>query len=83
VLDRYPVCVARDGTIVLALRWDFAQWSAFAGKLARQLKEFGATAAEKPDYLVALTGATTPKLGAELAERGIQLRDRLAPGPLK
>jgi hypothetical protein len=83
VLDRYPVCVARDGTIVLALRWDYAQWTAFAAKMEQGLREFGTKASAKPDYLVALTGATSPRFRAELAARGLRLRDRLAPGPLR
>lgn len=83
VIDRYPLCIGKDGSIVLALRWDYAQWTAFADKIGRRLKEFGAKTSEKPDYLIALTGATSPRFRAELAERGFRLRDNLAPGPLR
>ncbi len=82
-IDGYPVGVARDGTVVLALCWDYAQWTPAAERLARHLQEFGEKTFEQPKVLVAISGVASPKVHEELAARQIELADRLAPGPLK
>jgi hypothetical protein len=30
MLDDFPICVAKDGTIIVALQWDYAVWTAGA-----------------------------------------------------
>jgi hypothetical protein len=79
----FPVCTAKDGSVVVALQWDYAAWTptaaAFAAKVQRPGGEGGA---DKPT-LVALSGQASPRLQEELHSRGFTLRDHLNPGPLK
>lgn len=30
MLGDFPICVAKDGTIIVALQWDYAAWTAGA-----------------------------------------------------
>jgi len=37
-LGDFPVCVAKDGTTIVALQWDYAAWTAGAGRFSEQLR---------------------------------------------
>ena len=80
VVNDFPVCVAKDGTTVVALQWDSAAWTPRAEGFASQVQ---ANAKGKASYLVALSGAVSPRLRQELESRGFRVQDRLSPGPLK
>jgi hypothetical protein len=80
LIDDFPVCVAKDGTLVVALQWDSAAWTAGADNFAKRLQAQGK---EKSKYLVALSGVVSPRLRQELESRGFRVQDRLAPGPLR
>jgi hypothetical protein len=77
--DGLPIAIGDDGSVILALEWDYAVWTERAAGLASQIK------AAKPgqQVLVALTGEASPLLQQQLQAAGIQLATRLAPGPLK
>ena len=79
----FPVCIAKDGSVVVALQWDYAAWTPTAAAFAEKLQRLGGeTGAHKPVF-VALSGQASPRLQEELHSRGFTLRDRLNPGPLK
>ena len=80
LIDDFPVCVAKDGTVVVALQWDSAAWTPRADNFAKRLQTQGK---EKSNYLVALSGVVSPRLRQELETRGFRVQDRLSPGPLR
>jgi hypothetical protein len=80
LINGFPVCVAKDGTTVVALQWDYAAWTPRAEGFAGQVK---ANAKEKTPCLVALSGVISPRLRQELESRGFRVQDRLSPGPLR
>lgn len=77
----FPISIAKDGTVVVALQWDYAAWTPmaqrFADDLHTQLKDTSGK------YFVAITGVVSPRLRQELETRGFKVEDRLSPGPLK
>jgi hypothetical protein len=80
LINGFPVCVAKDGTTVVALQWDYAAWTPRAEGFASQVK---ANAKGKTPCLVALSGVVSPRLRQELESRGFRVQDRLSPGPLR
>ena len=80
LIGDFPVCIAKDGTLVVALQWDYAAWTPLADQFARDLKGRGK---DTSAYLVAITGEVSPRLRQELEARGFRVEDRLVPGPLK
>jgi hypothetical protein len=80
LLGDFPICIAKDGTTVVALQWDYAAYTPLADKFSRDLDEF---AKEKGKRLIALSGLVSPRLRQELEARGDTVQDKLAPGPLK
>ena len=79
LIGDFPICVAKDGTVVVALQWDYAAWTPLADRFAHDVK---AEAKGKP-CLVALSGAVSPRLRKELESREFRVQDLVAPGPLK
>ena len=78
--ENFPVCIGKDGTVVVALHWDYAAWTPLAKRFVDDLeKQNGA----KAKYLVAITGVVSPLLRQQLESRGIKVEDKLMPGPLK
>jgi hypothetical protein len=82
MLGDFPVCVAKDGTVVLALQWDYAAWTPRAASFISQIQEFTEKSGNK-GVLVALSGQASPLLQQELKNRGFTVQDRVSPGPLK
>jgi len=80
LIEDFPVCVAKDGTLVVALQWDSAAWTARADNFAKTLRAQGK---DKTQYLVALSGVISPRLSQELESLGFRVQDRLSPGPLR
>jgi hypothetical protein len=80
LIGDFPICVAKDGTVVVALQWDYAAWTAGAARFAQGVQT---QSKEKSTYLVALSGVVSPRLRQELESRGFQVQDRLTPGPLR
>src|SRR5215472_3254755 len=83
MLHDFPVCVAKDGTIVVALQWDYAAWTSGAAAFTEAVQKLAAEAGKNQNVLVALSGQVSPRLRQELENRGFVVQDRLVPGPLK
>ena len=81
MLGDFPICVAKDGTIVVALQWDYAAWTSGAASFTSGVQQLAAQS--NKNELVALSGQVSPRLRQELEARGFTVQDRLAPGPLK
>ena len=79
----FPIAVAKDGTTVVALQWDYAAWTSGAANFSQAVEKFAGEAPRNKKVVVALSGQTSERLHHELETRGIQLRDRYLPGPLK
>ena len=78
--ENFPICIGKDGTVVVALQWDYAAWTPLAKRFVDDLRKQNGTNAK---YLVAITGVVSPLLRQQLESRGFRVEDRLAPGPLK
>jgi len=83
MLHDFPICVAKDGTIVVALQWDYAAWTSGAGSFTNDVQKLAAQSGKTPNVFVALSGQVSPRLRQELEMRGFTLHDRLVPGPLR
>jgi len=83
LLGEFPICVAKDGTTVVALQWDYAAWTPGAAHVSNEVEKFAAKPPRNKKVLVALSGQVSPRLRQELETHGQTLKDRLAPGPLK
>ena len=83
MLGDFPIGVAKEGTIVVALQWDYAAWTSGAAQFTSDLQKLATQSGEKKNILVALSGQISARLREELEKRGITVQDRLVPGPLK
>ena len=79
----FPICVAKDGTTILALQWDYAAWTAAASRFSAKMRQFAAEPPRNGKVLVAISGEASPRLRTQLDSLGDQVIDRLSPGPLK
>jgi len=79
LLGDFPICVAKDGTTVIALQWDYAAWTPGAAQVSSEVEEFAAKPPRNKRVLVALSGQVSPRLRQELEARGQQVKDRVAP----
>jgi hypothetical protein len=83
LLGEFPICVAKDGTTVVALQWDYAAWTSGAARVSDEVEKFSAMAPRNKRVMVALSGQVSPRLRQELEARGQLVKDRVTPGPLK
>jgi hypothetical protein len=81
MLRDFPICVAKDGTVIVALQWDYAAWTAGAASFTDELQKF-AGKSEGAHVFVGLSGEVSRRLRQELEKRGMTVQDRLVPGPL-
>ena len=82
ILRAFPVCVAKDGTIIVALQWDYAAWTPGAASFTQEVQKLAGKTAQNAHVFVGLSGEVSPRLHEELEKRGMTLQDRLVPGPL-
>jgi hypothetical protein len=82
MLRDFPICVAKDGTIIVALQWDYAAWTPGAASFTSEVQEFAGKPGQNAHVFVGLSGEVSPRLREELQKRGITIQDRLIPGPL-
>jgi hypothetical protein len=82
MIDDFPICVAKDGTVIPALQWDYAAWTPRAGAFTDAVKKLADEPGHNKHVLVAISGQTSPRLQQELQSRGIAIQDRMNPGPL-
>src|SRR6516165_4938979 len=83
MLRDFPVCVAKDGTIIVALQWDYAAWTSGAASFTDDVQKLAGKSAQNAHVSVDLSGQVSPRLRDELEKRGITVQARLVPGPLK
>ena len=83
MLRDFPICVAKDGTIIVALQWDYAAWTAGAASFTDDVQKLAGKSGQSAHISVDLSGEVSPRLREELQKRGITVQDRLVPGPLK
>jgi hypothetical protein len=83
MIQDFPVCVAKDGSIVVALQWDYAAWTPGAAAFTGTVQKLANESGKNKSVFVALSGQVSPRLRQELEARGFTLQDRLVPGPLK
>lgn len=83
MLHDFPVCIAKDGTIVVALQWDYAAWTPGAAAFTSDVQKLAAQARKNSHVFIGLSGQISPRLRQELETRRFTVQDRLAPGPLK
>jgi hypothetical protein len=80
LIGDFPICIAKDGTVILALQWDYAARTKMAAEFAKAIQS---RFKDKPARLVAMSGMVSSQLRQELEANGYTVEDRLAPGPLK
>jgi len=83
MLGSFPVAVAKDGSVIVALQWDYAAWTPGAAEFVDAIQKMAAYSGEKKHVFVAISGQMSPRLQQELQNRGISTQDRMNPGPLK
>jgi hypothetical protein len=83
MLRDFPICVAKDGTIIVALQWDYAAWTSGAASFTNDVQKLAGKSGQSAHVSVDLSGAVSPRLREELEKRRMTLQDRLVPGPLK
>ncbi len=83
MLNDFSICVANDGTIIVAFQWDYAAWTSGAAAFTSDVQKLAAQSGKNRSVFVALSGQVSPRLRQELETRGFTVHDRLVPGPLK
>ena len=83
MLRDFPICVAKDGTIIVALQWDYAAWTSGAASFTDDVQKLAGKSGQNVHVSVDLSGEVSPRLREELEKRGMIVQDRVVPGPLK
>jgi hypothetical protein len=83
MLENFPICIAKDGTVIVALQWDYAAWTSGAAEFIAGVQRMAAESGGNKHVLIAISGQMSPRLQQELRNRGITAQDRMNPGPLK
>ncbi len=80
-LNSLPVCLTNDGTVIVAIQWDYVAWTPMAERFVTALKahDFGVKAT---GYMVVLSGVVSPMSAAALQARGINFSEKQLPNPL-
>ncbi len=81
-LGDFPICVAKDGAIIVALQWDYAAWTPGAASFTDEVQKLAGKTGQNAHVFVGLSGEVSPRLREELEKRGMTLQDQLVPGPL-
>jgi hypothetical protein len=79
----FPICMAKDGTVIVALQWDYAAWTSSAADFADEVQKLAAGSGAKKPVMVVLSGQMSARLQQELQKRGFTVQDRANPGPLR
>jgi hypothetical protein len=67
----------------VALQWDYAAWTSGAASFTDEVQKLAGKSGQNAHVYVGLSGDVSPRLRQELEKRGMTVRDRLVPGPLK
>jgi hypothetical protein len=81
--NKVPYCVMRDGSVLLALHWDYARWSPMAARAEKWLASLQVDGKKPTMVTIAMTGLASPAFRQEMEKRGYRVLDRLMKGPLK
>ena len=83
MLGDFPICVAKDGTIIVALQWDYAAWTSGAASFTDEVQKLAGKSGQSAHVSVDLSGEVSPRLREELEKRRMTVQDRLVPGALR
>jgi hypothetical protein len=83
MLRDFPICVAKDGTIIVTLQWDYAAWMPGAASFTNEVQKLAEKTPPGAHVFVGLSEEVSPRLRRELEKRGMTVQDGLIPGPLK
>jgi hypothetical protein len=83
MIGDFPICVAKDGTIIVVLQWDYAAWTSGGASFTSEVQKLAAQSGKNAKVLVGLSGQVSPRLRQELENRGFVVKDRLVSGPLR
>ncbi len=81
VLNNIPICVTADGATVVALEWDYAAWTPMGERFINALTQVPAGPEQRP-VRIAVSGVVSDRVRQELANRKIELQERVLSGPL-
>ena len=79
----FPVCIAKDGTLLVALEWDYASWTTNAADFVTAIKGGSVAGRKITGHHIVLTGTASAQAKAQLAALGICLTESALPGPLR
>ena len=82
MIGDFPVCIAKDGKVVVALQWDYAAWTAQAASVISEIQKVETETGHHGARIV-LSGDGSIRFKQELESRGMILQERASPGPLK
>ena len=80
-LGNFPVTIAEDGRLVIALQWDTAFWSEAAERFIERAA--AAKLGQSGPLVIAITGNATERTKAELEKRKIGILTHALDGPQK
>ena len=83
MIGDFPICIAKDGTTIVAFQWDYAAWTSSAASFTNDVQKLAAQSGKNGSVFFAPSGQVSPRLRHELETRGFTVQDRLVPGPLK
>jgi len=81
VLNGIPICVTADGSIIVAVEWDYAAWTPLGERFVNAISQPPAGQEPRPVRII-LSGVASDRVHQELARRKIELVERAVPGPL-
>ena len=62
MLRDFPICVAKDGTIIVALQWDYAAWTSGAASFTDEVQKLAGISGQSTHVSVDLSGEISPRL---------------------
>jgi hypothetical protein len=80
--NNLPYSVLQDGSVLLAVHWDYASWTELADKCAQWLQTVQVNGKKPPAITIAITGIASPRCRQEMEKRGFRLLDRQNRGPM-
>lgn len=75
-LNGFPVCLARDGSVVVALHLDYASWGPVTDRFLQALLH--PQSLTPTGFKVVLSGSVSPTLRQQLERQGIGLAEKLS-----
>ncbi len=82
VLGGIPICVTGDGSVLVALDWDYAAWTQMGERFITALQQPPAGQQTASPLRIVISGLASDRVRAELAQRKIALTELAIPGPL-